>query len=60
MDRLNKSVSDVESKLQSGEEPISGAQGKGTSEQPYDQGNDNDDAAEGRSTCLCHFGRSAC
>ena len=34
-----KSASVLGSKLQSGEEPISGEEGKGTAEQPYDQGN---------------------
>ncbi|KAG8530444.1 uncharacterized protein KY384_004946 [Bacidia gigantensis] len=38
MDAL-KSATKVDSKLQSGEEPISGEKGQGTAEQPYDQGN---------------------
>lgn len=41
-----KSASEFGSKLQSGEEPVSGKEGKGTAEQPYDQGN-----AEGGSFC---------
>ena len=39
MDQLNKAASEVEAKLRSGQEPISGKTGKGTAEQPYDQGN---------------------
>ena len=38
MDPL-KSAAEVDRKLQSGEEPISGEQGKGTPSEPYDQGN---------------------
>ena len=38
MDAL-KSATGLTNKLQSGEEPVSGKQGKGTASQPYDQGN---------------------
>ena len=46
MDSL-KAATDLANKLQSGEEPISGEQGKGTASQPYDQGN-----AEGKDVLL--------
>ena len=39
MDRLNQSVSGIDRKLQSGNEPVSGESGQGTAEQPFDQGN---------------------
>ena len=39
-----RSATEMGNKLQSGEEPLSGEQGKGTAEQPFDQGN-----AEGES-----------
>lgn len=47
MDRFNQSVSEIDRKLQSGNEPVSGESGQGTAEQPFDQGN-----AEGASAIV--------
>lgn len=50
-----RSATEMGNKLQSGQEPLSGEQGKGTAEQPFDQGNAEGESHSGTTCCNIRY-----